>query len=273
MPVLKFAARSYVAGETLDDAVRVTRTLRMQRLNTTIGFWNGADQAPEQAAEQYLAGLEQLATFDENDYLSIKLPAIQFNKELIKKIAAAADESQRRIHFDSHDIEYVTRKIGICEELIQRHPKLDIGFTLPGRWKRSLEDADWACEKKLFVRVVKGQWADPSDPNANSEQGFLNVIDRLSGRARKVAVATHDPKLARKALLHLKAAGTPCELELLHGLPMRGCLEVARQLDVPVRVYIPYGEAFLPYALSKLRRNPKILWWLVRDSLSAIGQR
>jgi proline dehydrogenase len=34
---------------------------------------------------------------------------------------------------------------------------------------------------------------------------------------------------------------------------------------VPVRVYVPYGQAFLPYAMSQLKQNPRIAWWLVRD--------
>ena len=52
-------------------------------------------------------------------------------------------------------------------------------------------------------------------------------------------------------------------MELLYGLPMRGPLDQADRLAVGVHVYVPYGKAYLPYALSESARNPRIAWWLV----------
>jgi proline dehydrogenase len=104
-------------------------------------------------------------------------------------------------------------------------------------------------------------------------RGFLEVIDRLAGGAREVAVASHDSWLARDALLRLRAAGTPCELELLNGLPKRTMLALAAELAVPVRVYIPFGIAWRPYALSKLGDNPRMLWWLARDGMTGLYGR
>jgi proline dehydrogenase len=102
----------------------------------------------------------------------------------------------------------------------------------------------------------------------NPSEGYLNVIDRLAGRARFVAVATHDPKLARAALERLRQAGTPCSVELLYGLPMKPALQVAGELDVPVRVYVPFGHGWLPYSLTQARRNPRVFWWILRDFIT-----
>ena len=67
------------------------------------------------------------------------------------------------------------------------------------------------------------------------------MIDRLAGRAPLVAVATHDPCLARAA-------------------------------RVPARIYVPYGAAWVPYCLSQVRQNPRLLWWALRDAtLGASG--
>jgi hypothetical protein len=43
-------------------------------------------------------------------------------------------------------------------------------------------------------------------------------------------------------------------------------LKVARDLAVPIRNYLPYGYAWLPYALRQARRDPRILWWVLRDA-------
>jgi hypothetical protein len=106
-------------------------------------------------------------------------------------------------------------------------------------------------------------------PNVNLRAGYLAIIDKLAGRATHVAVATHHPLLAAEALLRLQVAGTSCELELLFGLPMNAVRKVAAKAGVEVRVYIPYGESYLPYALSQVRKKPEILLWVVRDALLA----
>ena len=51
---------------------------------------------------------------------------------------------------------------------------------------------------------------------------------------------------------------------------MRRSVKAANRLGVKVRVYIPYGDAYLSYALSQVRRNPRILWWLARDAMKAL---
>jgi proline dehydrogenase len=66
----------------------------------------------------------------------------------------------------------------------------------------------------------------------------------------------------------LKAAGTPHTWELLYGLPMKQALRLAARHGIQARVYIPYGAAYLPYALGKLRDEPRIAWWMLRDLLS-----
>ena len=115
------------------------------------------------------------------------------------------------------------------------------------------------------MRVVKGEWPDAQAPNRDLRAGYLEVIDRLAGRARHVSVASHDVPLADEAIRRLRAAGTPCNLELLFGLPLRASLAAARQQQVDVSIYVPYGKGYLPYALSKVLRDPRRWLWLARD--------
>jgi proline dehydrogenase len=154
------------------------------------------------------------------------------------------------------------------ERALPSHASL--GCTIPGRWLRSPDDASRAADWKLRVRVVKGQWADPAQPEMDMRRGFLDVIDRLRGRTTCVAVASHDVPLAREALTRLLDAWTPCELELLHGLPHHASLRMATQLGVPVRFYVPHGKAWLPYALSQAKKNPHIIRWFARDLLHGL---
>lgn len=271
--IIKRAGKAYIAGDTVADAVRVQQHCQSTNVGSTIGFWDTEAINERDVANEYLAALDAIATQPTGNYLSAKLPALRFKKELVDEVAQRAVAVGRRLHFDSHGPEVVDRKKEIVDDLVRRYSALDVGFTLPGRWRRSLTDANWVCERGLFVRVVKGQWPDMEDPHRDLREGYLEVICALAGRARAVAVATHDPWLAERAIQTLRAAGTPCELELLYGLPMNASRRLAAKLDVPIRVYIPYGEGYAPYALSHLKRNPKVLWWMLRDSLIRSGIR
>jgi proline dehydrogenase len=63
----------------------------------------------------------------------------------------------------------------------------------------------------------------------------------------------------------LKESGISHELELLHGMPQRRMLQIARQQNVATRVYVPYGHAGMPYRLKEAGRDPRVLLWFMRD--------
>jgi len=47
---------------------------------------------------------------------------------------------------------------------------------------------------------------------------------------------------------------------------MQGALRVAREVRAPVRIYIPFGISWLPYALLHVQKNPRVAWWAVLDA-------
>ena len=269
-PLAKRAARAYVAGPALDDALVACRLAARRGVSSTIGFWNGDHQSPEEVAAAYLATLGGLGDMLDC-YLSVKALPLGFSRDLSSAIVIRARRGNVRVHFDSLGLETVEPTFAMIEDGLTLHGRM--GCTLPGRWNRSLRDADRAVELGLDVRVVKGQF--PSRDEMDPRSGFMAVVDRLAGRARFVAVATHDASLAQTALDHLISAGTPCEAELLYGLPSRHALRVARAQQVSARLYVPYGKAWLPYRLSHARHNPGLLWWVTRDLVrgGGIGMR
>ena len=44
-------------------------------------------------------------------------------------------------------------------------------------------------------------------------------------------------------------------------------MAVARRLGVPVRIYIPFGPGWWPYAVDKALARPYLLSWMVKDLL------
>ncbi len=258
----KKAARAYISGPELEDALRSCQQLSRLGLGSTVCYWNLADDTPRQVADACIAAAKSLTQERIDGYLSVKLPPLRFDYGELERILAAAAPGLL-VHFDAHGPDTATATFAaIAHAAAIRRP---LGCTLPGRWQRSRADADWAVDLGLHVRVVKGQWADTERPDIDPRAGYLRLIDGLAGRAHSVAVATHDPQLGRQALRRLLDAGTPCFLELLYGLPVAAPLAIARELQVPVRVYIPFGYGWLPYSLGQARRNPRLLWWVLRD--------
>ncbi|UCF68092.1 MAG: proline dehydrogenase [Acidobacteriota bacterium] len=267
----KRMARAYVAGPHLSDALAVCRRIADRGFRTTVGYWDDGEEDPSAVAETYRAALDALQTAHLDAYLSVKLPALAYSRELLERVLDKARQTGRGIHFDSLGPETVDDTWQTIET-IDSHG-LRLGCTLPARWARSPDDALWAARRGLCVRVVKGQWEDLSRPRTDPRAGFLAVIDGLAGVARQVSVATHDAELAEKALQRLEDRGTPRDLELLYGLPARRSLSVAEKTGIAVRFYVPYGDAWLPYCLSQIRRRPRLIAWIARDYVaSAFGR-
>lgn len=291
-PVLRRASRAYVPGPKMRDAQRWAREQAPPGARLTFGYFNAPEEAPFAVEEASCLAIQALADSghrfspwptgtppgqetwpkgpagpppDEAGYCSLKVPALGYQTEALQRLALVAAAVGQRLHFDSHGPETAKPTLAALEALLPQHPHL--GLTLPGRWIRSLGDADWAVALGLRVRVVKGQWACPERPQMDPRVGFLAVVDRLAGRVSQVAVATHDADLAAEAQTRLAAQGTTCELELLCGLPRRRVMALAHSRGLPVRFYVPFGQAWLPYAMHQILRQPRLWPRLLKDSL------
>lgn len=267
-PLLERAARNYVAGEHVADAVGVAEHLQLQhQLPTTLGYWDADGESPDAVLDKYLEALQSLSTSPLDSYLSIKLPSLDYCRSRLEQVLELAKLTGRRVHFDALGPGTVDHTRAMIDEALNQYDHLR--FTLPGRWQRSLVDADWVVDRALPVRVVKGQFPDPHDPDRDRRKGFLAVVERLAGKAKHVSVATHDPAVIEPALRTLLEAGTSCDLEVLYGLAWRSGVATARRLCVPARVYVPYGAAFLPYCLAEARRSPQLLCRALADTIKA----
>lgn len=265
--VIAKASQSYVCGESLEDAISTSRQLLDKGYSITLAYWNRDEESPSDVMAFYRSVLVEISKQPGANYVSIKAPAINFDSELYKSLLIQARELNVPLHFDSLAHEAADPMFSLITENSSGFYK-DIGCSLPGRWRRSLDDAETVASLGLIGRVVKGQWDDPVHRDIDPRKGFIDVVKQLAGKAEIARVATHDPVLAKQSIDILQNAGTDCELELLYGLPVKDVLKAIKGMKVPVRLYIPHGHAWIPYALNNVRHNPKVLWWLFKDALS-----
>lgn len=266
-PVLRQAIRLRLGGADRRAAARLCARLTKRGIGCTSGYWNDAADTPETVHAECRFGLRMLARRTRDGYLSVKFPALGSDTTLVEDLLTESARQGVRIHADSLAPETTDEIHARIEAAAAAHD--DLGVTLPGRWRRSVPDAQWASQLQLRVRVVKGEWADPEDPDRDGREGYMGVVEKLAGRARHVSLATHDVDLLIRALACLRAAGTSCDVEQLYGLPGRACRIAARRAGVPVRVYVPWGQAVLPHAVEfALARKAWLPRWFLRDALA-----
>jgi proline dehydrogenase len=263
-PIRRRCASAYQAGPRLPDALAVCRRLAAAGLCSTIGYSAAAGEPAGAVVEAHASAFGALAREDADCYVSVKLSALGFQPARFAELVAAAAASGRRLHVDAVGPDVVEATWRLLADSVGAAP---LGTTLPGRWRRSPADADRAAELGLAVRVVKGQWPDIDGDHEDPARGFLRVVDRLMDHSGIVAVATHDLPLLEQALFRLLGAGRSCEVELFYGLPFRGPALLARRLGVPVRVYVPYGDAGTPYRRGVLTSRPSAALWIAQDLL------
>lgn len=248
-----------------ETAAAICGRLRHAGLAVTTGYFHADDAAPDDVVAANAAIAARLAGYGTSAYLSVKAPALDFDSARLRTIASAAHAAGLQVVLDSHAPKDADATLDLVDGLLGEFP--GTGCVLPARWRRSLGDAERFRDSTARIRVVQGEWADPAGDGSDQVAAYLELIAALAGRSAPVAVATHRPELAERALAILCDAGTPCELEQLRGLPRRATTAIARRLDVPVRVYVPFGPGWWPYAIDKALARPYLPLWALRDRL------
>lgn len=256
----------WVDGPDAQAAARLAARLGKAGLGATLGYFQRTGDGPDAVLAANLAAASALA--GRNAYLSVKAPPLGCDPARIAMIAKAAQATGSTILLDAHAPRDADATLALVEALLPAYR--GTGCAVPARWERSAEDVERLRDTSARIRLVKGEWPDPAD-DGDIEARYVVLARILAGRAAPVAIATHDPDLADAALQVLTRAGTPCELEQLRGLPRRATSAVAARLGVPVRVYLPFGPGWWPYAIDKALARPYLPAWALRDLVGPKG--
>lgn len=244
-----------------EHVARLGARLNRRGCAVTVGYFHADDAEPEAIAAANIAAARLLGAQGGSSYLSLKAPPLRFDHALIAAIAKEAEATGIDLLLDAHALKDADATLSLAADLP------GTGIALPARWQRSAGDAVHFRNRPARIRIVKGEWADPQGDVPDVAKAYLALVRSLAGRKAPVAIATHDPALAEAALSALEQAGTPCELEQLRGLPRRRSMAVAQRMGVPVRLYLPFGPGWWPYALNSPLARPHLPLWAARDLL------
>lgn len=282
-PVSRDVVRRFVAGETTDDAVRVTRELVAAGLWVTLDHLGEDTTQREHADAVVLAYLELLQRLHGEGLaaraeVSVKLSAVgqALDEELAlanaARICAAAQQCGTTVTLDMEDHTTTDSTLRVLCELRRSWPST--GAVLQSYLRRTLADCRaLACEGSR-IRLCKGAYAEPPEvAYAEGHEVDLNYVRcanaLLRGRGYPM-FATHDPRLidvvAERAHWYDRRQGC-YEYQMLYGIRPDEQRRLAG-LGETVRVYVPYGTEWYGYLMRRLAERPANTTFFLRSLVS-----
>lgn len=273
-------ASRFVAGDHLDDAIRLAKALDGEKISTILDHLGENVTAPEHAtdaAAAYTRALERIRVEPFLDLaISVKLTqlGLDFSTELatanMERVLEAASDAGTLVMVDMESSAYVDRTLEIFHDLRTRHER--VGLALQTYLRRTPRDVD-ALPPASVIRLVKGAYLEPPEvaftTRKEVDTAFAQLTATLLSRGHVVHVATHDPKLLDGTVSYMQRRGLPwtqVEFQMLLGV-RRDLQNRLASEGYPVRVYVPYGTEWYPYLTRRLAERPANMWFFASNLL------
>jgi proline dehydrogenase len=282
-PIVKKISGRYIAGDTLDEAVKTVRELNREGCVVTIDLLGESTESKADAAGKLKDYKKVVDALDEHDLtggISIKLTGLglTLNEELcranVEEIVEYAGVRGRFVRVDMEDSPYTDKTLQIVHDTYRRQG--NTGAVLQAYMRRSLEDVQNVIEAGFSVRLCKGIYDEPRAVAYKDfdtvRQNYILLLDELLKGGVYVGIATHDEYLIWHALRLIHQLEIPkdrYEFQMLLGVD-----EELRRILVnaghKLRVYVPFGEDWYEYSTRRLKENPKIAGYVAKDVIGSI---
>lgn len=280
-PIVGRVASKYVAGETLDDAVRVLRDLNAKGAMATLDVLGEEVHEREKAiaaVDEYIGALERIDREKIDSNISIKPTMLGlkidegFCHENIGRIVERAKGFGNFVRIDMEDHTTTDATLRIYRDLQGRFG--NVGCVLQAYMRRTLRDIDELPGEKPNVRICKGIYVEPRSVAWKGfdtiRANYIQALDKLISRGVYVGIATHDEYLTCAASALVDKHGLKrdqYEFQMLLGVDeelRRILIDAGHRL----RVYVPYGRDWYPYSIRRLRENPEVARHVLKAMLA-----
>jgi proline dehydrogenase len=284
-PVTAGMVERFIAGETSDDVVTVTRRLVNASLLVTIDHL-GEDTTDRAHADSVVVAYLDLLTklresgFSASAEVSIKLTALglqlrdgpQLALENAELICNAAHRASTKVTLDMEDHTTTDSTLEILHTLRREYP--DTGGVLQAYLYRTEDDCRDLAVAGSRVRLCKGAYAEPESVAFQDRQevdkSYVRCMKILMGGGGMPMLATHDPTLIDIGLKLARDRGRnpgDFEFQMLYGIRPTEQQRLAK-LGHAVRVYVPYGTDWYGYLIRRLAERPSNLQFFARSLIT-----
>jgi proline dehydrogenase len=281
----KFASR-FVAGETIDEAVKAARELAERGITASLDLLGESVTVESEATaarDQYLQMLDRMAAAGEQVNVSVKLTqmGLDISEDLcfanMVRILDKAKELRGFVRLDMESSEYTQRTLDFFTQRLSDSYRHHCGVVIQSALRRSESDINDLIVLQARVRLCKGAYLEPPEvafpDKRDVDRNYVSLMERLLLDGHYPGIATHDEKIiahAREFTGRRHIHPDRFEFQMLYGVrrDLQGRL---RQAGYNMRVYIPFGTQWYPYLMRRLAERPAniafILGNLVRESV------
>jgi len=271
-------SRRFVAGETLDDAVAVTRDLGARGLEVSLDHLGESveqEYQAVQATDDYIGILERIGCEDGvSASISIKPTQIglaidpDLCRRNLRRLAEAARQRGTFVRIDMESSHYTELTLTVFYELFEEFKNL--GVVIQSYLRRSETDVRKLAAIAAPVRLCKGAYKEPEElafqKKGEVNESFVHLLELLMRSASPLAVATHDGLMieaTKRLVRELPDREAPVEFQMLYGI--RRDLQ-ARLVEEGsrMRVYVPYGNEWYAYFMRRMAERPANLLFVLR---------
>jgi proline dehydrogenase len=274
-------ARRFIAGETVEEALVVTRAIQQSGMHLTLDLLGESVRTTseaEAATREYVRVLERLAEAGIERNISLKLTQLGLDIDRatcvdnLRTILEKARALGFFVRIDMENSPYTEVTLSIFETLWQ-HDYREIGVVIQSALHRSGADVRRVNRLGAGIRLVKGAYKEPRavayQSKAEVDGAFLGLMEVLLKENRAPAIATHDEHMIDATKSFAAREGIPrdrFEFQMLYGI-RRDLQQSLRQEGYRVRIYTPFGREWFPYFMRRLGERPANVGFVLRGIL------
>jgi proline dehydrogenase len=274
-------ARRFIAGETVEEAIEVSRDVQSQGLHLTLDYLGESVRTSEEAqaaTREYVHLLDAIVASGIERNISLKLTQLGAGVDRatcvdnLRRILEPAGRHGFFVRIDMENSPWTQLTLDIFETLWQQEYR-NIGIALQAALYRTEQDVRRMNQIGARVRLVKGAYKEPESvayqKKSDVDQSFLRLMKVLLDSGVYPAVATHDPLMIAATRTYATERGLASdrfEFQMLYGI--RRDLQASLVAEgYTMRLYIPFGREWFPYFMRRLGERPANLGFVVRGIL------
>lgn len=287
-PIVRKVSDRYIAGVTLDDAVKTVRALNQKGAMATVDVLGEYIKDLSEAKENTRYSCEVLRRLHAEKLdgnLSIKLTSLGLgiDNDLCERnvreiLTTGRDNGNTFVRIDMENSPYTTLTLDLYRKF--RREFSNVGVVLQAYMRRTESDIETLLKEgkaaglTTKVRLCKGIYREDVSiafqDRKEIQDNYLKCLDKLFAGKAYVGIATHDDVLiegAKRLIAKHRLGIQEFEFQMLLGVrePVRDAI-IAE--GYRLRVYVPFGEDWYGYSIRRLKENPSIAGYIVKALLT-----
>ncbi|MBN9388231.1 MAG: proline dehydrogenase family protein [Chloroflexi bacterium] len=276
-PLGRVVARRFVAGETVDDAVKTVREMNKLGIHVSLDHLGENTTNVEDANKatgQALGILDVIKKENLDANISVKLTSMGQDigydlcyQNISKVVQKAQDYGDIFVRLDMEGSDYTQKTLDLFRNLWDNGHH-NVGVVLQSYLYRTEKDVEDMIKLGVRVRLCKGAYLEPAEvayqEKAEVDRNYIRCMERLLSEGKYPGLATHDERIIEHAISYTirnRITADRFEFQMLHGVRRDLQKKLANQ-GYNVRAYIPYGSEWYPYLMRRMAERPANLFFI-----------